>query len=144
MHNHKPIASRGLTSDDEALWAGLERIATRKEVGKGKALFQQGDLGRGLFLLCKGNVTVTMNSRVHKKLLYRTIGPGHILGLPAALSGAPYSLSAECATNCELAFIAAEEVVELLRRRGDLCLHAVRIMAQEVRQLRRKQASLLS
>ncbi|MBZ5723208.1 MAG: Crp/Fnr family transcriptional regulator [Acidobacteriia bacterium] len=143
MRNNQHIAPRRLNGN-EALWAELEGIATRTAVGKGKTLFRQGDAGRGVFLLRKGKLMLSMHPRGHKKLLYRTIGPGHILGLPATLSDAPYSLTAKGLADCELAFIQAEEVVDLLKKRGDLCLHAVEIMAHEVRQLRRRQASLIS
>ena len=143
MRNNQHIAPRRLNGD-EALWAELEGIATRTAVGKGKELFRQGAARRGVFLLRKGKLTLSMHSPGHREMLYRTIGPGHILGLPATLSDAPYSLTAKCLADCELAFIQAEEVVDLLRKRGDLCLQAVAIMAHEMRQLRRRQASLLS
>jgi CRP/FNR family cyclic AMP-dependent transcriptional regulator len=143
MRNNQQIAPRGLNGD-EALWAELEGIATPTAVRKGKKLFRQGDAGRGVFLLRKGKLMLSMHPRGHGKLLYRAIGPGHILGLPATLSNAPYSLTAECLADCELAFIHAEEVIGLLSKRGDLCLRAVELMAHEVRQLRRRQASLLS
>ena len=143
MRNDKQIDPRRLNGD-QALWAELEGIATGTAIEKGKALFRQGDAGRGVFLVRKGKLMLTMHPRGHKKLLYRTIGPGQILGLPATLSDGPYSVTAECLADCELAFIEAEEVVDLLRKRSDLCLHAVEIMAHEVRQLRTKQASLLS
>jgi CRP/FNR family transcriptional regulator, cyclic AMP receptor protein len=143
MGNNQQIALKGLNGH-KALWAELEGIATSTAVGKGKVLFRQGDQGRGVFLLRKGKLMLSLHPRGHRKVLYRTVGPGHILGLPATLSNAPYSLAAECLADCELAFIRAEEVIDLVSKRGDLCLQAIEIMAHEVRQLRRRQASLLS
>jgi len=130
---------------DPALWREFERIATPTAVGKGQVLFQQGDAGRGVFLVCKGKLMLSMHPRSDKKQLScQAIGPGHMLGLPATLSPAPYSLTAEGLEDCQLGFVPAEEVVDLLSKRSDLCFHAVKMMAHEVRRLRKTQAALLS
>jgi CRP-like cAMP-binding protein len=71
---------------------------------------------------------------------YRIAGPGDILGLPATLSHGSYSLTAKNLADCELGFARAEDVIELLSKRGDVCFQAVEVMAHEVRRLRKKQA----
>lgn len=124
-----------------ALWAALEGISTRMAVTKGKVLFQRGEAGRGVFLLRKGKVRLFLPATGRKQLPYRTAGPGNILGLPATLSHAPYSLTAKNLADCELGFAPAGDVIDLLSKRGDLCFQAVEIMAHEVRKLRRRQAA---
>ena len=125
-----------------ALWAALEGVSTRIAVPKGKVLFQQGEAGRGVFLLREGKVRLSLHAAGRKKLLYRIAGPGNILGFPATLSNAPYSLTAENLADCELGFAPAEDVINLLSKRSDLCFEAVEIMAHEVRKLRKRQATL--
>ena len=127
-----------------ALWAALEGISTRVAVAKGKVLFQQGEAGRGVFLLREGKVRLSLHAAGRKKLRYRIAGPGNILGFPATLSNAPYSLTAENLADCELGFAPAEDVINLLSKRSDLCFQAVEIVAHEVRKLRKRQATLLS
>jgi CRP-like cAMP-binding protein len=112
-------------------------------VAKGKVLFQQGEAGRGVFLLRQGKVRLSLHAAGRKKLPYRIAGPGNILGFPATLSNAPYSLTAENLADCELGFAPAEDVINLLSKRSDLCFQAVEIMAHEVRKLRKRQAALL-
>ena len=126
-----------------ALWAALEGICSRMAVAKGKVLFQQGEAGRGVFLLRQGKVRLSLHRTGGKELPYRVAGPGNILGLPATLSHAPYSLTAENLADCEVGFAPAEDVLNLLSKRGDLCFQAVEIMAHEVRKLRKKQAVLV-
>ena len=123
------------------LWAALEGISTRMAVAKGKVLFQQGEAGRGVFLLREGKVRLSLHKGVRKEPPYRIARPGNILGLPATLSHAPYSLTARNLADCELGFAPAEDVIDLLSKRADLCFQAVEIMAHEVRKLRRKQAA---
>jgi CRP-like cAMP-binding protein len=124
-----------------ALWAALEGISSRMAVAKGKVLFQPGEAGRGVFLLRKGRVRLSLPAAGRKQLPYRIAGPGNILGLPATLSHSPYSLTAENLADCELGFAPAEDVLDLLSKRGDLCFQAVEIMAHEVRKLRKRQAA---
>lgn len=127
-----------------ALWAALEGISTRMAVAKGKVLFQQGEAGRGVFLLREGKVRLSLRAAGRKKLRYRIAGPGTILGVPSTLSHAPYSLTAENLADCELGFAPAEDVINLLTKRSDLCFQAVEIVAHEVRILRKRQAALLA
>ncbi|MBZ5548894.1 MAG: cyclic nucleotide-binding domain-containing protein [Acidobacteriia bacterium] len=126
-----------------ALWAALEGVSTRIAVAKGKVLFQQGEAGRGVFLLREGKVRLSLHAAGRKKLPYRIAGPGNILGFPATISNAPYSLTAENLADCELGFAPAEDVINLLSKRSDLCFQAVEIMAHEVKKLRKRQAALL-
>ena len=127
-----------------ALWAALEEVSTRIAVPKGEVLFQQGEAGRGVFLLREGRVKLSLHAAGRKKVPYRIVGPGSILGFPATLSNAPYSLTAENLADCELGFAPADDVINLLSKRSDLCFQAVEIVAHEVRKLRRRQAALLS
>jgi CRP/FNR family cyclic AMP-dependent transcriptional regulator len=126
-----------------ALWAALEGVSIRMAVPKGKVLFQQGEAGRGVFLLREGKVRLSLHATGRKKLPYRVVGPGNILGFPATLSNAPYSLTAENLADCELGFAHAENVINLLSKHSDLCFQAVEIVADEVRKLRKRQAALL-
>jgi CRP/FNR family transcriptional regulator, cyclic AMP receptor protein len=127
-----------------ALWAALEDVSTRMAVAKGKLLFQEGEAGRGVFLLREGRVRLSLHAAGRKKLPYRIAGPGNILGFPATLANAPYSLTAENLADSELGFASAEDVINLLNKRSDLCFQAVEIVAHEVRELRKRQAALLS
>jgi hypothetical protein len=87
-------------------------------VAKGKVLFQQGEAGRGVFLLRQGKVRLSLHAAGRKKLPYRIAGPGNILGFPATLSNAPYSLTAENLADCELGFAPAVDVINLLSKRS--------------------------
>jgi CRP/FNR family transcriptional regulator, cyclic AMP receptor protein len=142
IHKDQQIVP-GARNGHSALWAALEGVSTRMAVAKGEVLFQQGEAGRGVFLLREGKVRLCLRAAGRKKLPYRIAGPGNILGFPATLSNAPYSLTAENLSDCELGFAPAEDVINLLSKRSDLCLQAVEIMAHEVRKLRRRQAALL-
>jgi CRP-like cAMP-binding protein len=71
-------------------------------------------------------------------LLYpsRIVGAGSVIGLPATFSGEPYSLTAEAARDCQLEFIPRRKLLELLRRKPDVGYQIVRILSEEISEMR--------
>ena len=72
-------------------------------------LFMEKQESRGVFVLCEGQVKLTISSSEGKTLILRIAKPGEILGLMSVLSGKPYEVSAETIRPSQIAFI----------RRGD-------------------------
>jgi len=85
----------------------------------------------------KGRVRLTLHG-ANEELTDRIVGPGHILGLPATLSDQPYSLTAETMEDSEFAVVDRKRLITLLRRRNDLSLQVVDILADEVRRMRKQ------
>ena len=71
-------------------------------------LLEQGD-PRGVFVLCAGQVKLSISSSSGKTLILRIAQPGEILGLMGALSDSPCEVTAETVRPSQVAFI----------RRGD-------------------------
>ncbi len=66
-------------------------------------LFMEKDTPRGVFVLCEGRVKLSISSSDGRKLILRVAEAGDLLDMPAALSGAPYGMTAEtlhCCKNC--------------------------------------------
>jgi CRP/FNR family transcriptional regulator, cyclic AMP receptor protein len=108
----------------------------------GAVLFVEGQTPRGVYMLCKGRVKLTMNSSDGRTIIVRICGPGEILGLHGALSGEPYELTAEALQPCQVNFIRREDFLKLLREHVDAssaALHQIsngyREVCQEVRYL---------
>ncbi len=102
----------------------------------GAFLFNQGDEGTGVYILNKGRARLTLRSPDGKIHLEEIVGRGGLLGLPAAISGSPYSLSAEVLSDAELAFLTREELVGLMQSDVSLSLKLVELLSQEVRAMR--------
>ena len=56
---------------------------------RGAVLFVEGQKSRGIFVLCKGRVKLTLCSNTGKTLIMKLAQPGEVLGLSAAISGKP-------------------------------------------------------
>ncbi len=102
----------------------------------GALLFNQGDAVTGVYILSKGRARLTLRSVDGKIHLEEIVGRGGLLGLPAAISGTPYSLTAEVLSDSELAFLSREELVSLMQSDVSLSLKLVELLSQEVRAMR--------
>jgi CRP/FNR family cyclic AMP-dependent transcriptional regulator len=58
----------------------------------------EGQMPRGLFILCSGKVKLSTTSREGKVLILKMPEAGEALGLSAAISGQGYEMTAETAT----------------------------------------------
>ncbi len=103
---------------------------------KGTVLLRAGEPGRGAFLIKSGLVEMTLAANP-KLYPGRRLGAGKVIGLPATFSGAPYSLTAECATNCRLYFIPRQSLLELLRHDPAAGFQIVRILREEIFRMRK-------
>src|SRR5271169_1648255 len=113
-----------------ALAEALDRVGTRRACSRGEVLFQQGQPGDFVLVLRRGKVELFLPSADGStRLPYRTVGPGHVLGLPALFSGKPFSLTAEALEECELSFVQREAALQLMRDRLDLCVQAANQLA---------------
>ena len=102
---------------------------------KGAILFRAGARARGAFLVRAGRLKLQLEGAAG---LYpaRILGPGTMVGLPATVSGEPYSLTAEVVQDCDLDFIPRKELLALLRRNTTAALQILQILSEEIYQMR--------
>jgi CRP/FNR family transcriptional regulator, cyclic AMP receptor protein len=81
---------------------------------EGAVLFMEKQDSRGVFLLCEGEVKLTISSSEGKTLILRIAKPGEILGLMAALSGKPYEVTAETLHPCQVAFVRRDDFLRFM------------------------------
>ncbi len=122
------------------LQQALEKLGSPVRKKKGTVLFRQGQKAKGVFLLRAGKALLSVRSKTGAAVP-KTVGSGSVLGLPANICGKPYSLTAETVEDCDLAYVERDKVVKLLRKDGQLCLHAVEILGRELAVLRNELAN---
>jgi CRP-like cAMP-binding protein len=123
-----------MTTDLSELETELDRLASSISLPAGAVLFHCGDPASGVFLVRKGTVRMALDD-AEGIFPQRLIGPGEILGLPAALTG-HYSLSATVIEPAELGYVPAPLVNSLLECSPRLCLLATRVMSAEIARMR--------
>jgi CRP/FNR family transcriptional regulator, cyclic AMP receptor protein len=80
----------------------------------GALLFLEKQDPRGVFVLCAGQVKLSISSSAGKTLILRITKPGEILGLMAVMSGSPYEVTAETLHPCQVAFVRRDDFLRFL------------------------------
>jgi CRP-like cAMP-binding protein len=113
----------------------LRAIATTTVEPTGAVLFRRGDQVKGVFLILAGEVWMGLEER-DSAYPSRLLGAGCAAGLPATLSGEPYSLAAKVTENAQIAFIPRRAMLDLLRRDSTLSLEIMRLLSEEISEMR--------
>ena len=92
----------------------------------GAILFLEKQEPRGVFLLCEGEVKLTISSSEGKTLILRIAKPGDVLGLTAALSGKPYEATAETLHPCQVTFVRRDDFLSFVARHPETSQPVVR------------------
>ena len=92
----------------------------------GAVLFLEKQDPRGVFVLCAGEVKLSISSSAGKILILRIAKPGEIIGLMAVLAGIPYEVTAETLHPCQVAFIRREDFLRLLAKHPEMHLGVVK------------------
>jgi CRP/FNR family transcriptional regulator, cyclic AMP receptor protein len=108
----------------------LAEIASVSSYPKGAVLFVEGQKARGVFILCEGRVKLSTSSMDGKTLIARIADAGEILGLPAAVTGTPYELTAEVIEPAQVNFISRSDFLGLLQAHGEAAFHVAQQMGQ--------------
>jgi len=106
----------------------FEAIKYTTSYPEGAVLFVEEEASRGVFMLCRGRVKLSMTSRDGKTVILRIVGPGEVLGLHAAVSGKPYQATAETLEPCQVNFVKREDFLRFLREHAEASIR----VAQEL------------
>ena len=109
----------------------FENIKYATAYPKGAVLFVEGQSPRGIFVLCKGRVKLSICSTDGKTLILKIAEPGEVLGLSASVSGKPYELTAETVDPCQINFVKREDFQRFLRENPDACLRVAEQLSEK-------------
>jgi CRP/FNR family transcriptional regulator, cyclic AMP receptor protein len=102
----------------------FERIKFPSTLPRSSMLFVEGQMPRGIYLLCRGRVKLSVNSSDGKTMILKIAEPGEVLGMHAVVSNQPYELTAETVQPCQVVFIKREDFQKFLEEHGSACLQA--------------------
>jgi len=94
----------------------LDAITSAAAYPDGAVLFVEQQASRGVFVLCQGEVKLTVTSSEGKTMILRVARAGEILGLQAVLSKRPYEVTAEALRPCQAAFIPRDSFLRLMQQ----------------------------
>ncbi|MGB7281085.1 MAG: Crp/Fnr family transcriptional regulator [Candidatus Acidiferrum sp.] len=95
---------------------------------EGAVLFLEKQAPRGIFVLCAGEVKLSISSSGGKTLILRIAKAGEVLGLMATISGAPYEVTAETIRPCQVAYIRRDDFLRFIAKHPEAYQGVVRQM----------------
>jgi len=108
----------------------LAAITSPSSYPKGATLFVEGQVPRGVFILCSGRVKLSTTSADGKTLIVRIADQGEVLGLPATVTEKPYELTAEVIEPTQANFIARQDFLKFLRENGEVGLRVAQQLGE--------------
>lgn len=93
---------------------------------EGAILFLEKQSPRGVFVVCQGEVKLSISSSEGKTLILRIAKPGEVLGLMAVLSGGPYEMTAETIRPSQIAFVRRDDFIGFLAQHPEAYAGIVR------------------
>ena len=108
----------------------LNDIKSTATYPKSAVLFMEGQLPRGVFVLCNGKVKLSMSSSDGKTIILKIAQPGDVLGLSATVSNRPYEVTAEIMEPTQANFIPREAFLHFLSDHGEAALRVAEQLSQ--------------
>jgi CRP/FNR family transcriptional regulator len=93
----------------------LNEIKSTAVYPRGAMLFIEGQLPRGVFVLCTGKVKLSTTSREGKTIITKISEPGDVLGLNAVVSNHPYEVTAEMMEPGQANFVPRDPLLQLMK-----------------------------
>ena len=121
---------------DPDLLQALEKRAIPIACDDDRTLFHQGDPSTGLYILVKGEATLTMDGEDGALLTSTQATAGSLLGLPAVIGNQPYSLTAVARPGSAVGFIPRDDFNALMQSELPLLVKVLQVLAAEVRSAR--------
>jgi CRP/FNR family transcriptional regulator, cyclic AMP receptor protein len=109
----------------------LEREALTTTYPTGAVLFAEGQSPRGVFIVRRGRVKLSICGSDGRTLILRIIEAGDPLGVAAVISGRQYEATAETQEPCEISFLRQSDLLRLMRQHGELALWVTRHISQD-------------
>jgi CRP/FNR family cyclic AMP-dependent transcriptional regulator len=92
----------------------------------GALLLLEKQESRGVFVLCAGEVKLSISSGAGKTLILRVAKAGEVLGLMAIMGAMPYEVTAETLHPCQVAFIRRDDFLRFVAKHPEVYQNAVK------------------
>jgi CRP/FNR family transcriptional regulator, cyclic AMP receptor protein len=108
----------------------LNEIKSTAVYPKGAMLFIEGQLSRGVFVLCNGKVKLSTTSREGKTIITKISDSGDVLGLNAVISTVPYEVTAEMMEPGQANFIPRDSLQLFLKEFPEVAMRVAQQLSR--------------
>jgi uncharacterized membrane protein len=119
-----------LDADERAALAGLMEQAN---FPAGYRIFQEGEAGDRMYVVCTGGVELATTDKLGQKLVLTTASRGDLFGELSLLDHGPRTAHATVIEDAELLVLDRATLVDFIRRRPEVALDMMAVMGGRVR-----------
>ena len=109
----------------------LEKLEFTTHYPSDATLFVEEQQPRGVFIVLRGRVKLSVSSRDGKTLILRIAEAGEVLGISACVSNHQYEATAETLEPTEIAFLKRADLLHLMQTNNDLALWLAESLSRE-------------
>jgi CRP/FNR family transcriptional regulator, cyclic AMP receptor protein len=114
-----------------AVAEALEQEALTTTYPTGAVLFAEGQAPRGVFIVRRGRVKLSICGSDGRTLILRMVDAGCPLGVASAVSGRQYEATAETQEPSEISFLRQSDLLRLMRQHGEIALWVTQHLSQD-------------
>ena len=101
--------------------------------GKGQRIFSEGGFPLGIYCIDSGKVKLEHKGEEGKMQIVRLAKAGNIIGYRALFCNEQYNASAVALEDVHICFIPKDAFSRVLQENNRLCLHFIRLLAEDLR-----------
>ncbi len=133
VNNAQKLAPVDRTFSDlpPAVAEAVEQAALTTSYPTGAVLFAEAQAPRGVFIVRRGRVKLSICGSDGRTLILRLVESGCPLGVAAVVSGRPYEATAETQEPAEISFLRHTDLLRLMRLHGELALWVTQHISQD-------------
>jgi len=105
-----------------ALLRELEMVTMTNSYPTGTILFGEGEAARGIYMVARGKVKLSVCASDGRTLILHVAGVGEALGVASTVSHREYEATVETLEPCDISFIRQSDILRLMRAHGEMAL----------------------
>jgi CRP/FNR family transcriptional regulator len=129
--NRNAVADKAFSDLPAAVASAIEQEALTTTYPTGAVLFAEGQAPRGVFIVRRGRVKLSICGSDGRTLILRIVDAGDPMGVAAAVSGRQYEATAETQEPCEVSFLRQSDLLRLMRQHGEIALWVTQHISQD-------------
>ncbi len=125
------VADKAFSDLPAAVASAIEQEALTTTYPTGAVLFAEGQAPRGVFIVRRGRVKLSICGSDGRTLILRIVDSGSPMGVAAAVSGRQYEATAETQEPSEISFLRQSDLLRLMRQYGEIALWVTQHISQD-------------
>ena len=114
-----------------AILRELDNVTLTNHYPTGAVLFSEGQTARGVYVVQRGLVKLSVCASDGRTLILRIAHAGEALGVASAIGTRDYEATAEAQQPCDVTFIRQSDVLRLMRAYGEFALWITQLLSRD-------------